>query len=667
MSNTQEKVNILKAIKSFTLSNFRSWEGENKFEFKNLNLLFGKNSSGKSSIIDALSLLSQSSYLKFHGNRNIKTNLSLGNLVINGHLAELGDLEDLVFKKRTDPREERWHLKNFENSSIAYYKDLFFEFKLDPKLIFNQLKKDPMLKLVKYVYIKYTFSDITGNLVRRSFFIEDYNKKRTLLLDLWRPKKTQVWAFNISNDYSLWKQIWDIETSEGIDFVRFLNREGDKYAALEMDNLKENNQKQNLLSIRSLEAETERQELLLEKEKLQLELSILRQRDQKLSFQFNKTDETLKEMQLTGKSSIKFAKEKEILLNEIYKNKNEEDSLLKQIDDLLRDIKDRENILELTNYSTKNEPEKVLFFEQIEKFSSYNSNHTKNKNLLSANIESFGETWVHDSISKMRHFIRNNYKDDAYYQQRLDPFDMAGECEEVLLNFLQSIVRIGPHRKRPQRTMTASRRHNVDKFNIGVDGSDLYPLLSDKKILSGLNSSLEKVEIPYTISTKRHRGGRWSLILKNKTDVRVDINDVGYGISQVLPLILQSFQKNKLILIEQPELHLHPKLQANLADIFISSSKDNGNSFIIETHSEHIVLRLQRRCREQVKSENVGLHSKDSLADMININVITQDNQRLNSKNKKMEISKKGEFMNVWPEGFFEERFIELGIIDEGD
>lgn len=87
----------------------------------------------------------------------------------------------------------------------------------------------------------------------------------------------------------------------------------------------------------------------------------------------------------------------------------------------------------------------------------------------------------------------------------------------------------------------------------------------------------------------------------------VKLTDVGFGISQVLPVIVQAFYAapNSTVLIEQPEIHLHPAVQASLADLFIAASQarqdgENRNvQFVIESHSEHLLRRLQRRIAEQ--------------------------------------------------------------------
>ena len=82
--------------------------------------------------------------------------------------------------------------------------------------------------------------------------------------------------------------------------------------------------------------------------------------------------------------------------------------------------------------------------------------------------------------------------------------------------------------------------------------------------------------------------------------VESSLSDVGFGISQVLPVItmLLSAPQNSIILLEQPELHLHPNAQASLADLLLEVAETRNLQLIVESHSEHIVRRLQRRIAE---------------------------------------------------------------------
>jgi len=91
----------------------------------------------------------------------------------------------------------------------------------------------------------------------------------------------------------------------------------------------------------------------------------------------------------------------------------------------------------------------------------------------------------------------------------------------------------------------------------------------------------------------------------------VDLPDVGFGISQVLPVLVQCFYAppHSIIIMEQPEIHLHPSAQSALADVMIDAVKsrehgrDRGIQLIIETHSEHFLRRLLRRIADNRLSE----------------------------------------------------------------
>ena len=89
------------------------------------------------------------------------------------------------------------------------------------------------------------------------------------------------------------------------------------------------------------------------------------------------------------------------------------------------------------------------------------------------------------------------------------------------------------------------------------------------------------------------------------------ITDMGIGVSQVLPVLVLCYYvpEGSTIILEQPELHLHPSVQAGLADVFIDVIKHRNVQILLESHSEHLLRRLQRRiAEEEFKSEDAALY-----------------------------------------------------------
>lgn len=122
---------------------------------------------------------------------------------------------------------------------------------------------------------------------------------------------------------------------------------------------------------------------------------------------------------------------------------------------------------------------------------------------------------------------------------------------------------------------------------------------------------------------------RWQARVRTRRGAtEVLLTDVGFGVSQVLPVVtlLQYVPEGATVMLEQPEIHLHPLAQAGLADVIIQAATHRRVQIILESHSEHLLLRLQRRiAEEKISSEIVRLYFCDAPAGVSNITSLELD------------------------------------------
>ena len=149
------------------------------------------------------------------------------------------------------------------------------------------------------------------------------------------------------------------------------------------------------------------------------------------------------------------------------------------------------------------------------------------------------------------------------------------------------------------------------------------------------------------------------VLLDRRSNTVVSHRDVGIGISQVLPVLVNAFSMSKqLVAIEQPEIHLHPALQAELGDVFLESALgERQNTFILETHSEHLLLRLMRRMRETFEGT-----LPEGLPEIHSGQIMVLYVEPVGPKSivRQMPLNERGELVKAWPGGFFEEGLKEL-------
>lgn len=141
------------------------------------------------------------------------------------------------------------------------------------------------------------------------------------------------------------------------------------------------------------------------------------------------------------------------------------------------------------------------------------------------------------------------------------------------------------------------------------------------------------------------------LVIGRESNQGEAISDVGFGISQILPILVQIavMPDDSTLLIEQPELHLHPSVQTALAEI-IATASNSGRRFVVETHSEHFVRGLQLAISNSRahKRQGVRVQAKD-----VNFLYVPSTPKRPES----MAVNEWGEFVKEWPKGFFDEAY----------
>ena len=142
-------------------------------------------------------------------------------------------------------------------------------------------------------------------------------------------------------------------------------------------------------------------------------------------------------------------------------------------------------------------------------------------------------------------------------------------------------------------------------------------------------------------------------VRKSPNSSEVLLTDVGFGVSQVLPALVlcTTAPKGSTVILEQPEIHLHPSAQAALADVFVDAWRRRKVQVIVESHSEHLLRRLQRRiAEEEIPQEDVGLFFCSPGDEA--------------SKLEELQIDQFGNIAN-WPKDFFGDQFGEIASMSE--
>lgn len=229
---------------------------------------------------------------------------------------------------------------------------------------------------------------------------------------------------------------------------------------------------------------------------------------------------------------------------------------------------------------------------------------------------------------------------------------------------IKSINYLGPFREIPSRHFRPQKTPDESLWTKGIEAWNI--LGRDPTLIEKTNSYMEDfLKLGYTIKLEESVSLDMVLKLHNKeNDIDLDLLGVGLGISQVIPVLVGVSHTGRsvapdaigIFAVEQPELHLHPAAQVALGDVFIDGIQNSSPTFLIETHSEHLLLRLLRRVHE-TSSTRVDTKYKLPPNDL---SVVYVQSTPTGAKFTPVSVTDDGDFDEPWPEGFFEERDSEL-------
>lgn len=268
---------------------------------------------------------------------------------------------------------------------------------------------------------------------------------------------------------------------------------------------------------------------------------------------------------------------------------------------------------------------------------------------------------------------------------------ITGPCD-VIRDALNKFCYVGPLRNVPTRGHKPVSSPDASRWSNGLAAYDTL-FFSDESFIDRVNNWLlneERLNSSYSVAIKKYRElendhplmlamlqGRIldeemnlreellalpvmrRLVIRDENrDIELAPQDIGVGISQVLPVVVAALKnKTGIVAIEQPELHIHPAFQVALGDLFIEQIRQHPDlNFILETHSEHLMLRFLRRIRET--DENEAPKNRNLIPAELSIYFIEQGETGISCF--PIRVDDEGDFIDRWPKGFFNERAEEL-------
>jgi predicted ATPase len=606
-------------IKNWSVKHFKSVYENTKLEMSPLTIFTGANSSGKSTIIQSLLLTTQT----------LQNNVHSKSLILNGHIIKLGNFRDILSNNQPSNEIE-----------IGFEIDFNVNEAREKRYLFHRLFD----KTYQNALVKCDFSFTANN-------GDDEADLTQLHPDL---QKSTISVYNLDDDKKEVEKISiyrsSLNAEDRIKQLELQDCNAEEVSSLEYEvNLKKNNPSENMYFYPFyVQGDSVGAKLLhFLPEKLTVKYNETLEESKQL-VEFFVDFDNISNVDIINNSSLEFNEEfKDIILNEI-----------KSIH--LDIMKNKE--APIYNLNLKNINEK--FFHIRNDFTV--KNYYEFLGSLKGNIRNK----LLENIKKNEDRLLNTLIKGKEPKYELAQIPLPGYVEFAKTNiqrfFSNNVKYLGPLRDEPKPIYPHSG--TTDSKDVGFKGEHTAAVLEihksnyieyispqfleneKPKVIKGqlIDAVLEWLEYMGVVNdVKTIDRGKLGHELKVQLEGGSsfhDLTNVGVGVSQVLPILVLSLlaERNSTLIFEQPELHLHPKVQTRLADFFVSMIKLNKQC-ILETHSEYLINRLRYR--------SVVSNSED-ISENVIMYFVEQSQGR--STYNPIKINKYG-VIEDWPKGFFDE------------